>query len=140
MFGPISVCPLSPEGAGVGPAQLVSFPHQETAKDAVEDVSLLGRTIRGKRESSLLKIFVMFIRRTGEENVVCVKPCWGHFKGNSTPPPHPASVVTCGWQISSPLSLASSIQTEFGGKTRLRKLTVLEKPTKKPCEPHFSCR
>lgn len=37
---------LSPEGAGVGPAQLVSFPHQKTAKDAVEDVSLLGRTIR----------------------------------------------------------------------------------------------
>lgn len=38
---------LSPEGAGIGPAQLVSFPHQETAKDAVEDVSLLGGTIGG---------------------------------------------------------------------------------------------
>lgn len=49
MFRAIAACPLisishPPEGAGVGPAQLVSFPHQKTAKDAVEDVSLLGRT------------------------------------------------------------------------------------------------
>lgn len=36
--------PHSPEGAGVGPAQFVGFPHQETSKDPVEDVPLLNST------------------------------------------------------------------------------------------------
>lgn len=119
----------SPVGAGVGPAQLVGFPHQKTSKDAVEDVSLLQS---GEKMSLDLKTFI--------HQEAKAKKCAGKHIGDIlkvTPGPFPpclppslppsASVVTCGWQISSPFSLASSIQTEFGGKTRLRKLTVLDK-------------
>lgn len=112
---------LSPVGAGIGPAQLVGFPHQKTSKDAVEDVSLLQS---GENTSLNLKPFIH--QKVRLRNVSLCKTFWGHFKSDSRPPPS-ARVVTCGWQISSPFSLASSIQTEFGGKTRLRKLTVLEK-------------
>lgn len=49
---------LSPVGAGIGPAQLIGFPHQKPAKDTVEDVSLLGHTIREKHDSLNLKILI----------------------------------------------------------------------------------
>lgn len=47
--------PRSPVGAGVGPAQLVGFPHQKASKDAVEDVSLLQS---GEKMSLGLKTFI----------------------------------------------------------------------------------
>ena len=44
---------ISPVGAGVGPAQLVGFPHQKTPKDPVEDVPLLVKSKKqAKMESS----------------------------------------------------------------------------------------
>lgn len=69
---------LSPERAGVGPAQLIGFPHQKTSKDAVEDVSLLksGEEFNLNQEVQLRKVSL-------------VKTHWGHFKSDSRLPPLP---------------------------------------------------
>ena len=45
----------SPVGAGVGPAQLVGFPHQKASEDPVEDVPLLSNTQEQKTHNPVVK-------------------------------------------------------------------------------------